>query len=224
MLTVCTWGVGCVGIVIKSPFANDCPVGAGALGRQGDGVGVRDAFELAARRAPRMALVAAVALCLLPFGARQRPIELVLSVLLAVTLAGLAVIDLDEFRLPDVLTLPLIVVGVCFVPPHTMPDALMRAAAAAVGYGLLSAVARGYHKLRGHAGLGLGDAKLYGAAGAWLLFDGLAPVLLLAALTALAGVAWGAMRGRDLDRLQAVAFGPYLAAGFWLTWLFGDWF
>jgi leader peptidase (prepilin peptidase) / N-methyltransferase len=176
-----------------------------------------------ARRAPRVAFVAAVALCLLPFGARQGLIELALSVLLAVTLAALAVIDLDEFRLPNAVTLPLIAVGVCFVPPHTVPDALMRSAAAALGYGLLFAVARGYHRLRGHDGLGLGDAKLYGAAGAWLLFDGLAPVLLLAALAALAGVAWGAMRGRGVDRLQAVAFGPYLAIGFWLTWLFGGW-
>ena len=73
----------------------------------------------------------------------------------------------------------------------------------------------------GREGLGLGDAKLFAAAGAWVSWEGLPSVLLLAAAGALAwhlGAArWGGRRleGRELP------FGPYLAAALWLVWLHG---
>jgi leader peptidase (prepilin peptidase) / N-methyltransferase len=187
-----------------------------------EGWNLPDGSDILARRRRRSAAYAAVALSILPFSNRLEPIEILLSVLLAVMLAALAVIDFDEYRLPDVLTLPLIIVGVCLVPPHTINAFLLKGAAAAAGFALLSSISKVYHLWRGHAGLGLGDAKLYAAAGGWLSFDGLPPVLLLASLAALATVAWAILRGQRVHRLQAVAFGPYLAFGFWLTWLFGD--
>ena len=74
-----------------------------------------------------------------------------------------------------------------------------------------------YRRLRGREGMGLGDAKLLGAAGAWVGWQGLAGVLLIAAVTGLATAV--VLRRTSLS--DALPFGPFLALGIWLTWLYG---
>jgi leader peptidase (prepilin peptidase)/N-methyltransferase len=75
--------------------------------------------------------------------------------------------------------------------------------------------------LRHRAGLGLGDAKLFAAAGAWLGPAGLPSVLVWACGAALIAVAIHSIRGQTLSRTSRIAFGPFLAFGFWIVWLFG---
>jgi leader peptidase (prepilin peptidase)/N-methyltransferase len=89
------------------------------------------------------------------------------------------------------------------------------------GYLLLWAVAWVYRRLRGRDGLGLGDAKLLAAAGAWVGAGGLPSVLAGAAIAALAAAGGMMLAGRRLDRHTALPFGPFLAAATWLVWLFG---
>lgn len=86
---------------------------------------------------------------------------------------------------------------------------------AVLGFGLFWAIGRLYAAWRGVEGLGLGDAKLLAAAGAWLGPPGLAPTILVAATLGLAA-AWltGRRRGGD-----AIAFGPFLALACWLLLL-----
>ena len=182
----------------------------------------RETLALLQPRRTAFVGVTVAGLILLPFSARLPLFEFCLSIVLAAALAALVVIDRDQFRLPDVITLPLIAAGVLLAPPHDLLDALERLAAAMIGFALLFGVAEGYRRWRGHAGLGLGDAKLFAAAGAWLTIAGLAPVLLIASLTALAVTLAVAYRqGTDLSRTTRIAFGPYLALGFWIVWLFG---
>lgn len=76
---------------------------------------------------------------------------------------------------------------------------------------LLPAIGAWYHRRTGIDGLGLGDAKLFGAAGAWLGWQMLPHVLLAASLAGL--VAAGLLRRRR------IAFGPWIAAGFFAVWL-----
>ena len=69
--------------------------------------------------------------------------------------------------------LPLIVLGLA-AAWGLAPDELWdRVAGAMCGYLLLWAVAWVYRRLRGRDGLGLGDAKLLAAAGAWVGAGGL---------------------------------------------------
>jgi leader peptidase (prepilin peptidase)/N-methyltransferase len=69
--------------------------------------------------------------------------------------------------------------------------------------------------------LGLGDAKLFAGAGAWVSWQGLPSVLLLAAAAALAWQLVAARRrGRSLMGGE-LPFGPYLATALWLVWLYG---
>jgi leader peptidase (prepilin peptidase) / N-methyltransferase len=85
----------------------------------------------------------------------------------------LSVIDVNSQRLPDRLTLPLTAAGLLLSILFQWGNPAMRLAAAVVGYALMYAIALGYERLRQRPRLGLGDAKLFAAAGAWLGFDGL---------------------------------------------------
>jgi leader peptidase (prepilin peptidase)/N-methyltransferase len=130
---------------------------------------------------------------------------------------ALALIDWRCLRLPDVLTLPLLLLGLgaCFV---LAPDALGgHAAAVVVGYGAFRGLAWTYRRLRGRDGLGAGDAKLLAAGGAWLGLGAL-PILVLCAALATLGLAVLQGRGR-IDPAMPIPFGPGLAVAVWGLWL-----
>ena len=143
------------------------------------------------------------------------------SLLLAAALIALSVIDLAIFRLPDAITLPLISAGPFLALAFGWDGVLWRIASAGVGFIALFAVAHGYRALRGRAGLGLGDAKLFAAAGAWLGMEALPSVLLWACGAALVGVFLAALAGRQVKATSRIPFGPFLALGFWAVWLCG---
>lgn len=131
----------------------------------------------------------------------------------------LGAIDRRIGLLPDMLTLPLALAGLLaalFEPGVALPD---RAIGAAVGYLLFAGLAFAYRRLRGRDGLGLGDAKLLAAGGAWLGWQALPWVVLAGAGAALAAVLVSA-RGQ-VARDTAIAFGPWLALGIWLMRLVG---
>ncbi len=139
------------------------------------------------------------------------------------TLLALAAIDHREFILPDALTLPLIPAGLAvawLIDPATLPHHLL---GAALGFGVFAVVAWLYARLRGRDGLGLGDAKLLAAAGAWVSWIGLPGVVLLAGASALAVVlAAAVVRGGALPAPERqLPFGPYLALATWFVWLHG---
>jgi leader peptidase (prepilin peptidase)/N-methyltransferase len=137
------------------------------------------------------------------------------------TLLALGVIDARHLQLPDVLTLPLIPAGLAVawaIDPAKVPG---HALGALAGFLLVAAVAFVYRRLRRREGIGLGDAKLLAAAGAWVSWQGLPGIVLLAAAGGLAGaLITGLLAGR-LDARQELPFGPYLAGGLWLVWLYG---
>ncbi len=141
------------------------------------------------------------------------------------TLLALAWIDAEHFLLPDLLTLPLVLAGLAWCwwseTAEWEQGALGgHALGAALGYGGLRAVALAYRALRGREGMGAGDAKLLGACGAWLGWAALPWVLLGAAVMGLAAAGTMQLRGREVGRLTALPFGPFLAAACWLARLF----
>jgi leader peptidase (prepilin peptidase)/N-methyltransferase len=144
------------------------------------------------------------------------------SCLLGWTLLTLSWIDVQTMFLPDVLSLPLLVAGLvvtAFTEPQVLAD---HAAAAVFGYLGLVAVAWCYRRLRGRDGLGLGDAKLLGAIGAWLGLSLLPLTLFVAACLGLVTAAGAMMTGRRMTAATAIPFGPFLALAAWLLWLYGD--
>jgi leader peptidase (prepilin peptidase)/N-methyltransferase len=137
------------------------------------------------------------------------------------TLLTLAAIDQRHFLLPDVLTLPLIPAGLLVAWAIDPALVLRHVVGAVAGFAAFAAIAFVYRRLRRREGLGLGDAKLLAAAGAWLGWHALPGVVVLAALCALAVALARTVAGGTLSATTKVAFGSYLALAFWLVWLLG---
>lgn len=132
------------------------------------------------------------------------------------SLLAMSAIDARHMILPDVLTLPLIPAGLAVAALTPGVDVTQHAIGAVVGAGALAAVAAAHKRLTGREGLGLGDVKLFAAAGAWVGWQGLPSVLLIGAGAGLAAALMTSRRGR-----QPIPFGPFLALGLWITWLYG---
>jgi leader peptidase (prepilin peptidase)/N-methyltransferase len=145
--------------------------------------------------------------------------------LLGWLLLALAAIDARHLWLPDVLTFPLLALGL-FVTLLLLPHRLTEhGIGAAAGFALFALIALAYRRLRGRDGLGLGDAKLLAAGGAWVGWQALPTVVGLAAALALLVVLASRLAARAPTATPAadtpIAFGPYLAAAIWLVWLYG---
>jgi leader peptidase (prepilin peptidase) / N-methyltransferase len=154
----------------------------------------------------------------------EGPLTLI-SAVFAWWLLLVAIIDVEHFWLPDVLTLPLGAAGLIasallsrLYDGFSIIGPLIGAVA---GFGLLWLVARVYRMVRGRDGLGGGDPRLFGAIGAWVGWMGLPSVLVWAGLAGLSVVIATGLVQRKLSATQRMPFGAFLAAGAWFTWVFG---
>ncbi|MDZ4761779.1 MAG: A24 family peptidase [Alphaproteobacteria bacterium] len=143
------------------------------------------------------------------------------SILLAFALAWASVVDFDRFILPDALTLGLVVAGLALASTLGSLTLLHHVIGAVAGYAVLALVAFAYRRWRGREGLGRGDAKLLAAAGAWLGWAALPQILLMASVGAMGWVLAGVLARRRFNGSDPIAFGPFIALGFWLAWTFG---
>ncbi len=128
--------------------------------------------------------------------------------LLGWLLLALAVLDWRHYWLPDALTLPLAFLGLTLGLGATDVVLAVRILGPARGYVSLLAIALPYPPLRGREGLGLGDAKLLGALGAWFGWQALPFILLIAAL---AGLGVMLATGRAMAATARVPLGTFLA-------------
>jgi len=146
-------------------------------------------------------------------------IHLGMLLLLVSWLLALLLIDWHTMLLPDVLTLSLLWLGLLFNLVTGFTPLSSALYGAMVGYALLWTLSTGYALLRKQEGMGLGDAKLLAALGAWLGWGALPQLLMLASLLTLSGVLLRRVRGKT-SLQQPFPFGPGLAlAGFWIALL-----
>lgn len=133
----------------------------------------------------------------------------------------LTVIDGEHFWLPDLLTLPLGVVGALVSITLLDRPFIAPLIGAAVGFLSLWLTALLYRLLRGREGMGGGDPRLLGAIGAWTGWTGLPSVVLWAGLAGLSIAAAQLVLRRKVALDDRLPFGVFLAIGAWLTWLLG---
>lgn len=142
---------------------------------------------------------------------------------LALCLSWASLVDLERLILPDVITLGLVLAGLLLNAMTTSSALLEASIGAAAGYVCLAGLGFVYARIRGRQGLGLGDAKLLAAAGAWLGWKSLPLVILIGSVSALLVlIAAGFWRGR-LAADAAFPFGPFLSLGFFLLWVLAPW-
>lgn len=135
--------------------------------------------------------------------------------------AGLALflIDLDFEILPDAITLPGIAVGLALSFCSARRTPLSAALGAALGAGGLWLLAFLYEKIAGQEGMGLGDVKMLGMAGALLGPAGMVVTIMAASLAgSVVGIAL--MLARGGGRRMRLRFGPFLALGAIGAWFF----
>ena len=134
------------------------------------------------------------------------------QIFLILVLLYLAYFDLRTFRLPDIITLPLIFAGLLFNSLSnqgfaSFQDSIIGAILGYTGLWLLNAL---YRALKKQNGIGMGDAKLLAALGAWLGWQPLPGTLLIASLTGLIGGSIWLVWNKQNHR-AAFPFGPFLA-------------
>ena len=131
--------------------------------------------------------------------------------LFACAMIVLFVIDLQHQILPNVVTLPGIVVGFIlslFLPPGWL-SALV---GTLVGAGILFAIMEVYARARGFEGLGMGDVKMLAMIGAFLGWPLMLLTLVLASFAgSLVGV--GLLAAQRGGMKTALPFGTFLAVG-----------
>jgi leader peptidase (prepilin peptidase)/N-methyltransferase len=130
-------------------------------------------------------------------------------------------IDLDHQIIPDVISLPGIVVGLVASVLGQGPPLLDSLLGALVGGGILYAVAVGYHAFTGREGMGGGDIKLLAMIGAFLGWRGVLLSLIIGSFTG-AVVGISLILVRRTDSRVPIPFGPFLALGAVCSLAFGD--
>ncbi len=136
-------------------------------------------------------------------------------------LVALTMIDFDHMLLPDQIVLPLLWLGLIvnlsngLVP---IEDAVIGAIA---GYTSLFSIFWLFKLATGKEGMGFGDFKLFALFGAWIGWQ-LLPLLILMASVVGAVIGISLMIFKNHQKGQAIPFGPYLAIAGWITLLWGD--
>ena len=137
------------------------------------------------------------------------------------SLIALAFIDLDTRLLPDQITLPLLWGGLAMAGVFGYVAPVDAIAGAVVGYLALWTLYWAFRWATGREGMGHGDFKLLAAIGAWLGWQALPSVILIASIGGLA-YAGIAILAKAMRRQDPVPFGPFLAAGGWLALVFRE--
>lgn len=143
---------------------------------------------------------------------------------LGLSMLAVASADARRFVVPDILSGGAFALGLIHAaaanPGSGLEATLVAISRAAFAAGLFLLVRVVYQRFRGRDGLGLGDVKLAGAAGAWLSLPMLPVAIEIAAITALAAYAFRQWkRERVLRAAGRVPFGAFFAPAIWLGWV-----
>lgn len=128
------------------------------------------------------------------------------------TLIAASLIDLEHLMLPDLLTLPILWLGLLFNLGHTYVSLSNAVIGCVVGYLALWSVYNVFKFLTGKEGLGRGDFKLLAALGAWLGWSMLPLVIFIAAVSGILGGGTWLLYHRH-GAARPIPFGPFLALG-----------
>ncbi len=171
-------------------------------------------------RYPIVELITALAFTVQGVAFGDDPVLLASRLILTSSLIVLFGTDLDVQRLPNVITLPGIAVGLVFAlwTPPGLVDCLV---GAALGAGLLLAVRWGWYRATGVEAMGLGDVKMLAMIGAFLGWRQVFVTLFLASIAgALIGIGLAVARGRSMQ--SRLPFGTFLALAAFVASIVGE--
>lgn len=137
------------------------------------------------------------------------------------TMIVLFFIDLEHKLLPDNLTLPLLWGGLAINTTQTFTSIESAVFGTIAGYSFFWLIASLYRRWRGIEGLGLGDAKLLSACGAWFGWQSLPLIILLSSfLGTLVGIIYLLTQRGSLR--DAIPFGPFITVAAFISMIWGQ--
>ncbi|NIN36943.1 MAG: prepilin peptidase [Gammaproteobacteria bacterium] len=141
--------------------------------------------------------------------------------LLTWALISLTMIDFDKQLLPDDITLPFLWLGLLCNLFDMFTSLQASVIGASLGYGILWSIFILFKLLTGKEGMGHGDFKLLAMLGAWMGWQSLPLIILLASLSgSIIGILIIIFRGHE--RTIPIPFGPYLAISGWISLIWGE--
>ena len=147
---------------------------------------------------------------------------LAVRLLFACAMIVLFAIDLEHQILPNVITLPGVVIGfLCslFLPPGWLSSLI----GLLLGGGVLFAIGEAFIRIRGYEGLGMGDVKMLAMIGAFLGWPLMLVTLVLASFAgSVVGV--GLLTSGRGDMQAKLPFGTFLAVGALVSAVVGNQF
>lgn len=146
--------------------------------------------------------------------------HLALNVALVTVLAAICAIDARFGIIPDTLVGVLAVCGLIAVRLLDTDEIVHRLAEVVIVAAAILGFRTIYRWIRGYDGLGLGDVKFLAAATIWIGLRSLPALLLIAVVSALASAFLLRSVRYEVDGRHAIPFGPHLAIGLWLAWVF----
>lgn len=184
-------------------------------------------FKFGAQRPP---LVGKVAMLAVASGAAVSVIlapdaDGAMGASLALLMGAIAFVDVRSYIIPDELTIAGVALALVQAALHGGEAIAASVAFAALRGMVLAALfwslRIAYRRLRGRDGLGFGDVKLAGVAGAWLGWTTMPVAIEIAALS---GIVVYAVRqylfGRPVRPNGRLPFGAFFAPAIWLAWVF----
>jgi len=141
--------------------------------------------------------------------------------LFSASLVTVTFIDLRHKIIPDVISLPGILMGLAAVSLFRLnglswKDSLI---GMIIGGGLLYLIGVSYEWIRKKEGMGMGDVKLLAMIGAWMGYMALPYIILLSSLTGII-LGGGSLLLTKKDLGQRIPFGPFLVLGTLMTLFF----
>jgi leader peptidase (prepilin peptidase)/N-methyltransferase len=148
-------------------------------------------------------------------------LQALFALFLAWGLVALTLIDVDHQLLPDVITLPLLWLGLFASLFDVYTDSHSSIIGAIAGYLSLWTVYMAFKLITGKEGMGFGDFKLLAVFGAWFGWK-LLPVIILisSVIGALIGIGMIVLYKRERD--IPIPFGPYLAGAGLVALFYGE--
>lgn len=119
-------------------------------------------------------------------------------------------IDLKHMYLPDIMTIPGLVLALLVSIFNTNPTWIDASIGVVLGGGILWSLAIAYKKWRGIDGMGGGDIKLLAWIGALLGFQSVSVILLISSIAGTFVGAYFLMVKKEDSKTFAIPFGPFL--------------
>ncbi len=146
-------------------------------------------------------------------------VDIGFGLVMAVTLAFIAVSDFRRHIIPDALNGLLAGTGFAYQAWTLMRlpfGSVLFAILVFAGFWMVRLV---YEQLRQSVGLGLGDVKMAAAAALWFDPWNLPLFMIITCCSALVFVLVLTIRSGRLEMAQRIPFGPFLGSGLFFTWL-----